>query len=76
MPRRIEELTPKYLAEIPQDPFSGKPLLLTASETNIVIYSVGLNLKDDRAKADDVAANYSDQVGYEIISEGLSRMEK
>jgi hypothetical protein len=76
MPRRIEELTPKYLAEIPQDPYSGKPLLLTASKTNIVVYSVGPNLKDDRAKADDVAANYSDQVGYQIISEGLSRMEK
>jgi hypothetical protein len=72
--RRIEELTPKYLATTPQDPYTGRSLILRGSETNLLIYSVGPNLKDDLGKKDDVAANFKDQVGFRIVTEGLSRM--
>ena len=45
----------------PLDPFSGKPLLYSASETGFVLYSVGENGKDDGGSDDE-----------ETITKGLS----
>lgn len=46
-PERLEELRPKYAERIPQDPFDGRPLRLARKGTGVVVYSVGLNGKDD-----------------------------
>ncbi len=46
-PKDLEELAPKYVAQIPQDLFSGKPLIYRPSEKGFLLYSVGMNGKDD-----------------------------
>lgn len=46
-PTQLSELTPKYVAEVPLDPFSGKPLLYRPQPNGYVLYSVGLKGKDD-----------------------------
>jgi len=44
LPSSLKELTPKYLSEIPKDPFNGKLKYLPDKK---IIYSVGKNLKDE-----------------------------
>lgn len=46
-PTRLEELSPEFLPAVPIDAFSGKPLLLRTSDTELRIYSVGMNETDD-----------------------------
>jgi hypothetical protein len=41
LPARLDELEPKYLQEIPVDPFDGKPLRLSIKNDELVIFSVG-----------------------------------
>lgn len=36
-----------YIKEIPIDPFSDKPLVYKKTDNNFILYSVGLNFKDD-----------------------------
>ncbi|MGO8928674.1 MAG: hypothetical protein ACLQU3_17535 [Limisphaerales bacterium] len=49
-PARLDELTPKYLSHMPEDPFSGKPLVYRAQGTNWLLYSVGPDGVDDGGK--------------------------
>jgi len=46
-PKRWEDLTPKYLASIPADPWDDKPLKLKRVEKGILIYAVGPDGEDD-----------------------------
>jgi hypothetical protein len=52
-PKSLDALAPKYLPRIPQDIFSGKPLIYRPSETGYLLYSVGPNGKDDGGRGPD-----------------------
>ncbi|QDU31497.1 hypothetical protein ETAA8_66560 [Anatilimnocola aggregata] len=49
-PTKLEELVPKYLSAIPLDPFNGQPLLVSQSNSEFKVYSVGENQIDDGGK--------------------------
>jgi len=38
---------PDILSEVPTDPFSGNPLIYRKTPSGFIVYSVGLNGKDD-----------------------------
>ncbi len=46
-PATLDALVPKYITEIPLDPFSGEPLKLKAIKGGLILYSVGKDGKDD-----------------------------
>ena len=46
-PARLADLAPRYIKTIPPDRFSGKPLVYKREGKGCVVYSVGMNLKDD-----------------------------
>jgi hypothetical protein len=46
-PRSLEELVPRFLTEVPLDPFDGQRLRYKLRESSYVIYGVGSNGKDD-----------------------------
>jgi hypothetical protein len=47
-PENLEGLVAAgYLKKIPLDPFSDKPLVYKKTDGNFILYSVGLNFKDD-----------------------------
>ncbi|WP_425400594.1 hypothetical protein [Aeoliella sp.] len=46
-PASLDELVPEFLDAVPIDPFTGDPLKLTSTDEELVIYSVGPDLKDD-----------------------------
>ena len=38
-PKQLDELTPEFLAQLPVDPFTGQPLLMTQTANGLVIHS-------------------------------------
>ena len=46
-PDKLADLVPKYIAKIPEDVFSGKPLIYTPTKSGYLFYSVGVNGIDD-----------------------------
>lgn len=46
-PKTPEELTPKFIAAIPPDPFDGKPLRMVTRDGAVILYSIGSDMKDD-----------------------------
>jgi len=46
-PLALADLVPEYLSSIPEDPFSGKPLLYRAAGRGYRLYSVGPDGRDD-----------------------------
>ena len=54
-PATLGELVPKYLAALPADLFSGKPLAYKPSADGFLVYSVGVNGTDDGGR------DYSDE---------------
>jgi hypothetical protein len=46
-PAKLDELAPKYLAAVPGDLFSGNALIYRPSEKGYLVYSVGVNGKDE-----------------------------
>src|SRR5439155_5864966 len=49
-PAKLDALAPKYLAKIPVDLFSGKPLIYRPSKDGYLLYSVGVNGRDDHGR--------------------------
>ena len=61
-PKTLNVLAPKYLAEVPTDYFTGKPLIYRPTDKGYLLYSFGQNGKDDGGqgieddpKGDDLA---------------------
>jgi hypothetical protein len=46
-PARLEDLVPAYLAKLPQDPYTGRPMIYRLHGTNWLVYSVGPDLVDN-----------------------------
>jgi len=53
-PDKLDALTPKYLAKVPADPFSGKPYRYERSRVyGFRIWSIGEDLTDDEGDSDE-----------------------
>jgi hypothetical protein len=53
LPESLDLLVPKYLPNVPIDPFNGKPMLYKVDEKGFTIYSVGKNKVDDGGRIDN-----------------------
>ena len=49
-PAKLDDLAPKYLAAVPLDVFTGKPLTYRPTEKGCLFYSFGPNGKDDEGR--------------------------
>lgn len=49
-PEELAALTPKYIDKIPIDLFSGKPLVYRPSANGYLLYSIGVNGRDDEGQ--------------------------
>jgi hypothetical protein len=52
-PPKLDDLTPKYVAAVPDDVFSGAALIYRAGDKGYTFYSVGQNGKDDGGRSFD-----------------------
>lgn len=63
-PEKLDALTPKYITEIPIDPFSGKPLKMKTVKDGLILYSIGNDLEDDQGVAYDRETEEGDIAFY------------
>jgi hypothetical protein len=61
-PEKLDALAPKYLAAVPLDVFSGKPLIYKLEGKGYLFYSVGPNEKDDGGRSLD-----DDPLGDDLV---------
>jgi hypothetical protein len=52
-PAKLEDLSPGYLARIPTDLFSDKPLIYVLQDDGYILYSVGVNGQDEEGRGTD-----------------------
>src|SRR5262245_25009225 len=52
-PDSLDALTPKYLAKIPNDLFTDKPLIYRKTDSGYSLYSFGPDGKDDEGRGND-----------------------
>lgn len=52
-PKQLDDLAPKYLDKIPSDLFSGEPLVYRPSKNGYLLYSVGINGRDEDGRGPD-----------------------
>ena len=64
VPAKLDDLKPKYLRAVPLDPFSGEPLRYDPARG--VIWSFGLNFKDDGGKPSPTPLADIDEPAVEI----------
>ena len=73
MPLQLEDLAPRYLSSVPQDPFTGRPMKFAKlggsflARSGYVIYSVGPNGQDDGGVPQSQAIS-SDRSGWQDIA--------
>jgi hypothetical protein len=78
-PEGLDELVPSLLKEVPQDAFTGQPLVYRTNGEGYLLYSVGINQRDDggvsdqqgvvRGDKDDIAA----RVNYDLPASDADR---
>lgn len=74
-PATLEELTPKYVKEVPIDAHSGKALLMTTTEDGIVIYSTGSDGVDDGGRTLDVRPKAGTDFGVRLWNRNRRGLE-
>lgn len=53
-PAALRQLTPSYLKDLPDDPFSGAPFIYSSTGAAWTMYSVGPDAKDNAGAGDDI----------------------
>jgi len=66
-PQNLDELKQAgYIKEIPIDAFSDKPLVYKKTDDNFILYSVGLNFKDDGGRLVKMWSDEGDAVFWPV----------
>jgi len=65
-PKRLDELTPKFFAKVPQDPFTGFELKYRRTEKGYVVYSVGPDQQDHGGLEISSKKDSFDKKSYDI----------
>jgi len=52
-PLKLEALAPKYLPSVPDDLFSGRPIIYLPADNRYLLYSVGINGEDEGGRGED-----------------------
>jgi len=64
LPQLLDELTPEFLAAVPLDPYSQRPLIYRAVVNDFELYSVGQDRIDNGGRFD--ALNYYRDPGFDL----------
>jgi len=61
-PTSLEHLVPDYLAELPEDPFSGRPFVYNPTESGYLLYTTGADMEDNGGAVNAWDADNADMV--------------
>jgi len=62
-PKKLDELVPKYVKEIPPDRYGGKPLVYRSSGDGVLLYSFGHDGKDSGGHYDN-DSDFGDDIAF------------
>ncbi len=62
LPKALSDLAPRYLSDVPPDPFTGNPFRYRPTDGSYLLYSVGPDAKDDGGAPLDHTTNEGDIV--------------
>jgi type II secretory pathway pseudopilin PulG len=65
-PENLEDLVPKFLPDLPVDPFDGATLRYRLIEKGYLIYSVGTDGRDDGGLGKSAEQKLSDKTPFDI----------
>ncbi len=65
-PRTLDQLTPRFLAAIPDDPFGDGQVRYRRLEDGVAVYSVGQNERDDEGEFDLAKAFGGADIGFRL----------
>lgn len=65
-PQKLDELTPKFVPEVPEDPFNGLDLLYRPTDRGYVLYSVGPDRQDTGGLEPSLKKESDDKASYDI----------
>jgi hypothetical protein len=66
LPENLDELVPKFIEEVPEDPFTGMDLEYRRTEKGYVIYSVGRDREDNGGLEQTDKKQSEDKQSYDI----------
>ncbi len=66
LPESLDQLTPGFLAEVPEDPFTGMDLQYQRREKGYLLYSVGRDLQDDHGLEKSEKKKSSDGKSFDL----------
>jgi hypothetical protein len=66
LPENLNELVPKFLSTVPDDPFDGQPLRYHRLAKGYVIYSIGADGHDDGGREKPADWKSADKTTYDI----------
>lgn len=65
-PQRLDDLVPQYLAVLPADPYTGRPLLLRNDPVRFIVYSPGKDEIDDGGDVNQSSPGNSEDTGIAV----------
>jgi hypothetical protein len=72
-PGRLEDLVPRFLDQVPVDPYDGQPLKMTRREIELVIYAIGLDSTDNGGQIDDSPNLSGSDIGFRLFDPAKRR---
>jgi hypothetical protein len=76
-PNDLHELVPTFLVEVPKDPCSpGNELRWKVTATGRIVYSVGLDGKDDGGNCDWMGENQMTDIGFRLFDQRVQQKGK
>jgi hypothetical protein len=69
-PETLDELVPRYLKEVPRDPYDGQPLRFRRQNAMVVIYSIGKDGADDGGSVAKNPDEPGSDVGFRLWDVG------
>ncbi len=66
LPTTLDDLVPRYLPEVPVDPFDGEPLRYVVEDHDFVVYSIGEDFVDNQGDVEDRQKGLSPDFGIRL----------
>ena len=66
-PQKLDELVPRFLDQVPTDPYDGQPLKMKRTERELIIYALGLDRTDNGGQIDEAAGIAGSDIGFRLF---------
>ncbi len=66
-PGKLEELVPRFLDQVPTDPYDGQPMKMKRTEEELVIYAIGPDRTDNGGQIEEAQGTAGSDIGFRLF---------